>query len=374
MARPTSSLSSLLLREGDRFQLQGTGVCCRATSCGDKFDARFVRGAASSQPPEATSALALDTTILVSSSARPRDDGEANVQMLIDAVRSAQRVLQLGGAPVGLIFDGLDGKPSVTRGIQERYAQKIRRTLAALPFANALVSDAWLHQANSMRCALDHLPRTRLLFVIQDDTQIGGGEVDTRMLHRKLLHDPMVEYIRFNLRADCLVQIKRGTSTRTALHDADAPCTPHPTSELLQRTHRWLDRPHFATRRHYEQRLFATLPRSAKVTPEQVLDQRSRVEHDWPLWLYGRRGDMARDLHWPQLVDGKLVAKEFIPELRRSGRNVTGASYAHSYLIHAYRGRTQDVDARQISKQTFRTHNPLAWTAEDGLTQDDLDG
>ena len=44
------------------------------------------------------------------------------------------------------------------------------------------------------------------------------------------------------------------------------PCTPHPTEGLLHRTFRWSDRPHFATRRHYDTRLFETLPPHARVT------------------------------------------------------------------------------------------------------------
>lgn len=160
------------------------------------------------------------------------------------------------------------------------------------------------------------------------------------------------------------------------MHDANAPCTPHPRTPLLHRTRRWLDRPHFATREHYESRLFDRLPWTAKVTPEQVLDQRSRVEREWPLWIYGRRGDMQRDLHWPVLVDGRLVSKEVVGELRRQGKdvNVSGAPYAHSYLIHAYRGKTQDVGAAQIAARAFRTQNPNMWTAEDRLTSDDLAG
>lgn len=42
-----------------------------------------------------------------------------------------------------------------------------------------------------------------------------------------------------------------------------------------------------------------------------------------------------------------------------------------SYLIHAYRGRTQDVGESQISNRMFRTHNPISWTADDKLTKAD---
>ena len=140
---------------------------------------------------------------------------------------------------------------------------------------------------------------------------------------------------------------------------------------MLHRTHRWLDRPHLAARRHYDEQLFRTLPFDAKVTPEQVLDQHSRMDANWSLWVYGRRGDMQRDLHWPQRINGRLVSKELAGDLVRRGKlNLTlESTYAHSYLIHAYAGRTQDVNPTQIRRQIFRTHNPIAWDKEDRLSE-----
>ena len=67
---------------------------------------------------------------------------------------------------------------------------------------------------------------------------------------------------------------------------------------------------------------------------------------------------------------GRSASKEFVPELRRKGHNVT-PGYVHSYLIHAYRGRTQDVRNEQIRAGAFRTHNPNAWAVEDQLTKAD---
>lgn len=306
------------------------------------------------------SSIARDTTVLVSSSARPRDDSATNLAMLTDSLKSVRRELHLGGAHAVLIFDGLDGKPGTSEGIRRRYAMKIARAIERMPEVDALVCEDWQHQANALRCALQSVPRTPLIFVIQDDTQIGPGGVDTNKLHRILSSDPMVEYVRFATHTDCA-----DPKTRR-FYQSYSPCTPH-TSGLLQRTTRWLDRPHFATRRHYDQRLFDALPLEARVTPEQYLDQKSRVAkpgQEWPLWMYGARGDMQRDLHWPQRGDdGRLVSKEFLPSNR--------SKYVHSYLIHAYRGRTQDVGLAQINQKLFRAHNPLAWTVEDGLTKAD---
>lgn len=87
--------------------------------------------------------------------------------------------------------------------------------------------------------------------------------------------------------------------------------------------------------------------------------------------MYGRRGAMLRDLHWPLEVDGKLRSKEEWLPLKRSGRLNVSAAYAHSYLIHAYRGTSQDVGAKQIAARAFREHNPFNMLAEDGLTRAD---
>jgi hypothetical protein len=107
------------------------------------------------------------------------------------------------------------------------------------------------------------------------------------------------------------------------------------------------DRPHLATRAHYERVLFASLPLNAKVTPEQVLDQRARIaKPPWPMWSYGKRGDMIRDLHWPvRNADGKLVSKE-------AAGNASG--YVHSHLLHAYIGNSQDVVPEQIECRNYR--------------------
>ena len=83
--------------------------------------------------------------------------------------------------------------------------------------------------------------------------------------------------------------------------------------------------------------------------------------------MYGRRGDMLRDLHWPQRVGGRLVGKELLPK----DANVT-TPYAHAYLIHAYKGGgAWDVSDEQIRRQAFRSHNPNWMIAADRLRDDE---
>ena len=354
----------------------GELVCCGApasSACaGETSDAWLLQRASPAlwEPRPTPDPYSQNVTAIVSSSARPRDEGEANMRMLLDTVRSIRKgPLQLDAVHVVLFFDGLGGKPGVTNTMMERYASKIARVLLALDrTVSVLIAEKWLHQANGMRCVLEHAtPPTRLLFAIQDDTVLGGsgGPIERGTLFARLLTDPTVEYVKFTSHRDC-------TDPRThRMRSGLEPCTVHPQTPLLHQTNRWLDRPHLATREHYEARLFAGLPRAAKVTPEQWLDQRARLKGaNWPLWTYGRRGEMEHDLHWPVLVEGRLVSKEFLT--RQVGVLNGSERYAHSYLIHAYRGPTQDVKIRQIERQEFRAHNPLAWTVEDGLSAEEL--
>ena len=85
--------------------------------------------------------------------------------------------------------------------------------------------------------------------------------------------------------------------------------------------------------------------------------------------MYGRRGDMLRDLHWPQRVGGRLVGKELLPK----DANVT-TPYAHAYLIHAYKGGgAWDVSDEQIRRQAFRSHNPNWMIAADKLRDEEVE-
>ena len=85
------------------------------------------------------------------------------------------------------------------------------------------------------------------------------------------------------------------------VRDEYSPCTPHPEAAAggaaarLQRVGFWSDRPHFATRRAYDERVFPLVQPTARVAPEQVFIR--RVKRDTGLWVYGERGKMRHDLH-----------------------------------------------------------------------------
>ena len=76
---------------------------------------------------------------------------------------------------------------------------------------------------------------------------------------------------------DCRVNPMR--PGRNELIMGSVPCTPHPSSQLLQFSIHWQDRPHLATREHYERRLFDALPPEAKVctNPLSHIDRDERA-------------------------------------------------------------------------------------------------
>ena len=150
-------------------QSKALDVCCRA-DCGSGASSGFLLlGTMLDRSSHASSALSLDTTVFVSSAARPRDDGPANVEMVLNAVRSV-RALGLNRSRCVVVFDGLGAKPGVTPRMRERYASKIRRVREIMADVDVLVQEDWLHKANSLRCAMQAVPRTGFVFQIEDDT------------------------------------------------------------------------------------------------------------------------------------------------------------------------------------------------------------
>ena len=59
----------------------------------------------------------------------------------------------------------------------ERYASKMARVLLALNrTVSVLIAETWLHQANGMRCVLEHVtPPTRLLFATSRTTRCSAA-------------------------------------------------------------------------------------------------------------------------------------------------------------------------------------------------------
>ena len=154
----------------------------------------------------------------ISSAARPRDNGHANVQMTIEAIRTARTTLQLNKSRCVVVFDGLNSKPGVTQRMREHYASKIRRVREGVPpDVDVLVLEEWLHKANSLRCAMRTMPRTPLVYQMEDDT-IVRGHFEAAAVYDALIAattaaaaapassaiPSIVEYVRLNMQDDCL--------------------------------------------------------------------------------------------------------------------------------------------------------------------------
>ena len=114
-----SSLAALVLEQGPalRATRSVSGVCCGTPCAGGAPNAWYFRGSrwqrGSSVPTfdnssrSGSPSLARDTTMLISSSPRPRDDSASNLDMLKGSVASVRRELGVGTAHGVLIFDGL---------------------------------------------------------------------------------------------------------------------------------------------------------------------------------------------------------------------------------------------------------------------------
>ena len=72
-------------------------ICCKDTGCGTQPDAFLLPARAHFWPAPSTSAdvFATDITVFIASAARPRDDGTANTEMLVNAIHSARLSLAL---------------------------------------------------------------------------------------------------------------------------------------------------------------------------------------------------------------------------------------------------------------------------------------
>uniref|UniRef100_A0A7S2SVS0 Uncharacterized protein n=1 Tax=Rhizochromulina marina TaxID=1034831 RepID=A0A7S2SVS0_9STRA len=226
-------------------------------------------------------------TVFLSSSPRPQDRGEAGAQMIHQAVLSVHRTLGLAAARTVLVFDGRH--PELPQEAWDQYQEKIRLVKADPLLRDCIIveHDVWLHQAHGLRLAMEaHTSETSpVVFSIQDDCVV-FGDVDVEFILRHLLEDDSVEYVKLFWRSD----ISPGAYE-------SQPGTSHPSTPLLHSTWFWSDRPHFALRSHYTQRVWPAIAADQRVTMEQACEMPSSRDRDWGLWIYGPSGDMRREAH-----------------------------------------------------------------------------
>jgi len=226
-------------------------------------------------------------TMFISSSPRPQDKSKAGAQMIHQAVLSARRTLCLCKAKTVLVFDGRH--PDLPQSAWEDYQNKIRLVQEDPLLAECIVVQHtnWLHQAHGLRLAMEeHMPiSSPIVFSMQDDTVV-FGQVDTPLILDYLMHDEHVEYVKLFWRSKISLEAYESQ-----------PGQPHPSTPLLHSTWFWSDRPHFALRSHYEERVWPCITKHMRVTMEQACEEASFRDRNWGLWIYGPAGDMRREAH-----------------------------------------------------------------------------
>ena len=106
---------------------------------------------------------------------------------------------------------------------------------------------------------------------------------------------------------------------------------------------RYADRPHLATWRFYERRVFATIAKNTRNTLEVCAwASRKDGEGAWRVWVYGERGSMAHDVHLVPMGVGSSYAA------------VTGNHSA----IHAERGSSTYSSDSAFNVPTHFAHPP----------------
>ena len=216
-------------------------------------------------------------TVFLSSSPRPQDsENDAGAIMLHQALLSVRRTLGLERAPAVCIFDGRH--PALPEEQWAAYQRKISLIKADPLFAGGVTiveHEEWLHQAHGLQRAMTaHLdPLRPIVFSIQDDTVVFGA-VDVPHICRALLEDPGVEYVKLFWRRDIFDH-----DDETPNYEVQ-PGTPHPSSDLIHRTHFWSDRPHFALVSHYNERVWPRIGDADRVTMEQACEAASSEDGD----------------------------------------------------------------------------------------------
>eukprot|EP00929_Paragymnodinium_shiwhaense_P011192 TRINITY_DN11667_c0_g1_i2.p2 TRINITY_DN11667_c0_g1~~TRINITY_DN11667_c0_g1_i2.p2 ORF type:complete len:236 (-),score=50.08 TRINITY_DN11667_c0_g1_i2:221-928(-) len=209
-------------------------------------------------------------------------------------LKNIRAVLGLEKSLIVVAFDGLQA--DIKQEERNSYKMKIQHIKdfvnsggAGHP-AEVLESDAWMHQANTLRRAKNEVMKrkkmTPILYSAQDDSDI-VGEINTSFIVRALLCDDDVESIRFFDREDC--------DTDKKDHACKRPVKTH-SSGLMQYSEIQSDRPHFALTNLYERVMFPRIPTDdkkakKKYTPEQYFYYVAFKRN----WVYGARNEMLHE-------------------------------------------------------------------------------
>ena len=246
-------------------------------------------------------------TAFISCSPRYSDNTDIGLKQIYNCVNSLINELNLNQTKIYIIFDGIKNRPLNDFGEKEieNYKAKINyiKNLPSIynnPFITIIEFDEWLHQANSLKKVMNKYCKTPLILSIQEDSLIlNGDNINMGIITDKLLNDDSVEYIKLFIHEDLTIlpgQERLGRSVPGDYRPETLPATPHPETDLLHKCKEWSDRPHFATLKHYTERVWPKIAPTFRCTMEQEVKFASiRNEVDWNLWIYGKRKNMKHE-------------------------------------------------------------------------------
>ncbi len=246
-------------------------------------------------------------TAFISCSPRSSDNTVVGLNQIKNCVKSLINELKFDKTEIYIIFDGIKNRPTSDFGEQEieNYKSKINyvKNLSDIsdnPLISVIEFDEWLHQANSLKKVMTKYCKTPLIFSIQEDSLVlDGSIINMDIITDKLLNDQSVEYIKLFIHKDLTIlpgQERLGRSVPGDYRPETLPATEHPNTNLLHKCKEWSDRPHFATLKHYTERVWPRILPSFRCTMEQEVKFASiRNEAEWNLWIYGERYNMKHE-------------------------------------------------------------------------------
>jgi hypothetical protein len=186
-----------------------------------------------------------DLCVYISSSPRGLLDLTACTEALVvQTINSLQSELHVKEEDIVVLFDGRG--PNVDDATWEAFQYKIRR-VRTQTHVQIVEYDEWLHQGEGLHRAMESCTKS-LVFSIQDDTAV-RGPIDVAGIKAALFHDHSVEYVK--------LWWHKGLTWPDGKDDyGKDPHIQHKTVPFLYSTRHWSDRPHFATKRHYDSQVW----------------------------------------------------------------------------------------------------------------------
>ena len=224
----------------------------------------------------------------ISTSPRPLDNNEC-IKSIENIIYKIHEIL-----PTANIIVSCDGinKSKISKKEIENYIKKIdyiKSLKNKKIFKHKLfvdVYDEWLHQAEILRRSMKKFP-SQYIFSTQDDLDIMISKTEANNLINYLKIYDDIDYIKLN--ANHEVDLNK--------HYEQKPWTKHKKINDLKLTYSWSDRPHFATKYHYDNIVWKLCKSNIKRTMEEQLNKLSQKSKKWKLWIYAPDFNLQNEKH-----------------------------------------------------------------------------